>query len=404
MLTQWEFQLPTRVRFGRGMARKLGDAAAALGKTALVVGYRDRTGLEETYARAVQSLTAAGVDVVEFFQAAPDPDAELVEEGARLAIQRGCDVVVGLGGGSAIDAAKGIAALAAMGGPLWDYTGANPKSRPVDKALPLVAVPTTAGTGSEVSDVAVFTCRGVGSQPETPVKSFIAGPAVAPAVAIVDPDLAVGSPPSLTAACGADALGHAIESCMSRRAGPMSSLLAGHAAGLIVGNLAQAVENPDDPEPREPLALAATLAGAAFSAAGVTMSHAIAQALGAILHVPHGLGVALATPANLRYNADKCVDVYTRLADCCGIGGQSPQERAAAFVDRVVGLLRSVGLPDRVKVPPGAPPDLAARLARNAVEGTPVPLVLNPRKVSEAELVEIFEGLLERSGQWAGTG
>jgi alcohol dehydrogenase class IV len=398
MLAQWEFQLPTRVRFGCGAARKLGEVAGALGSAVLLVGYRDRAGLEETCDRAVGFLESAGVEVVPFFEVPPDPDAELAAEGARLASRRGCSVVVGLGGGSVIDAAKGIAALVRMGGSLWDYTGANPHSRPIDKALPVVAVPTTAGTGSEVSGVAVFTHHGVGSQPDGPIKASASGPAVPPAVAIVDPDLTVGSPPALTAACGADALGHAVESCMSRRANPMSSLLAGRAVGLIVGNLARAVENPDDPAPREPLSLAAMLAGAAFSSAGVTMTHAISQALGGLLHVPHGVGVAIGTPVNLRYNARQCTEVYARLAHACSLGGDSTEARAAAFVDRVIELLRSVGLPDRVKVPPDAPPDLAARLARNAIESTPVPLKLNPRKIDEAKLAEVFERLLEKSG------
>lgn len=398
MLTQWEFQLPTTVRFGRGAARKLGPAVGALGHTALLVGYRDRSGLEETYARAVQSLESAGVEAVPFFEVAPDPDADLAAEGARHAVASGCDVVVGLGGGSVIDTAKGVAALARLGGSLWDYTDANPQSRGVDDALPLVAVPTTAGTGSEVTAVAVFTHHGVGSEPDCPIKATIAGPAIAPAVAIVDPGLTVGTPPAVTAACGADALGHAVEASMSRRANPVASLLAGRAVGLIVGNFARAVEAPDDPGPREPLSLAATLAGAAFNSAGVTMTHAIAQALGGVLHVPHGVGVAIGTPVNLRYNARECTEVYARLAHACSIGGDSAEARAEAFVERVVALLRSVGLPDRVKVPPDAPADLAARLARNAVESTPVALKLNPRKIDEAGLVEVFERLLDKRG------
>ena len=396
MLSQWEFQLPTRVRFGRGGIAKLGQAAAALGRRAMLVGYRDRTGLEETYGRAVESLSKAGVEVVEFFQVVPDPDVELVEEGTRRVAESGVEVLIGLGGGSAIDAAKGIAALAAVGGSLWDHTDANRKSRPIQRSLPLVAVPTTAGTGSEVSSVAVLTHHGAGSQPDCPLKAAIVGPAVSPEVAIVDPDLAVGSPAALTAACGADALGHAIESCMSRRASPIASLLGAQAVGLILANLPRAVAEPDDPAPREPLALAATLAGAAFSAAGVTMTHAIAAALGSVLGLPHGLAVALATPINLRYNAPRCEQVYARLADACSIAGPTPQARAEAFVQRTIDTLRQVGLPDRVDVPPDAPADLAARLARNAAVSSPISLLLNPCRIKEAGLVEIFEGLLRR--------
>jgi alcohol dehydrogenase len=217
-------------------------------------------------------------------------------------------------------------------------------------------------------------------------------------VALVDPDLAVGSPPGLTAACGADALGHAIEACMSRSANPISSMLAGRAVGLIVRNLRPAVENPNDPGPREPLALAATLAGAAFSAAGVVVPHAIAQALGGLLHVPHGLGVAVGTSVNLRFNAECCVEQYGELADCCGITADSPDEKAARFVDCIVELLGSVGLPDRVEVPPDAPHDLLERLVRNARESTPVPIKLNPRKIDDAALADLFRAVLE--GEW----
>jgi len=398
MLRQWEFQFPTRLQFGRGRLRKLGEVAAGFGKSALLVGYGDCSGLEETYARAEKLLAAAGLSVAPFYEVPPDPEADLGLAGARKATEVGAEVVVGLGGGSVIDAAKGIAALVRMGGTLWDYTGANPNARPVTEALPLVAVPTTAGTGTEVSTVAVFTHQGVASTPGVPLKASISGPAVRPEVALVDPDLAVGSPPGLTAACGADALGHAIESCMSRRANPISSALAGRAVALIVEHLPRAVAEPDDPTPRQPLALAATLAGAAFSEAGVVVTHAIAQALGGVLHVPHGVGVAVGTPLNLRFNAEQCVEQYCQMADGCGLRAGSPEEQAAAFVERIVELLRSAGLPDRVEVPENAPDDLINRLVRNALESTPVPIKLNPRKIDEAALGEMFGQLLSSGG------
>lgn len=394
MLRNWEFQLPTRVQFGRGGLRKLGQVVLEFGGSVFLVGYRDRSGLEEHDAHARRALEEAGVKVTEFFEVPPDPEAGLALAGAERLKEAGCDVVVALGGGSVIDAAKGIAALARMGGSLWDYTGANKSSRPITDAVPLVAVPTTAGTGSEVTAVAVFTHHGVSSVAEMPLKASVSGPAVRPVVALVDPDLTVGSPPALTAACGADALGHAIEACISRRANPVSSTLAGRAVGLIVANLRQAVEDPHDPAPREPLALAATLAGAAFSVAGVVMPHAVAQALGGLLHVPHGVGVAIATPLNLRFNAEHCTQQYSELADFCRITADTPERQAARFVGRVTGLLRSVGLPDQVEAPPDAPDDLLDKLVCNAMESTPVPITLNPRKIDQATLREVFHELV----------
>ena len=394
MARQWDFRLPTRIQFGRGGFRKLGQTAGEFGSKAILVGYRDRTGLEAVYDRGTKLLEAAGVSVVPYYEVPPDPDAELVEAGAQAAKTAGVDLVVGLGGGSAIDAAKGIAALVRMGGCLWDYTGANKDVRPITDALPLVAVPTTAGTGTEVSRVAVFTHHGAGSTPGVPIKASVSGPAVRPEVALVDPDLAVGSPPSLTAACGADALGHAIEACMSRKANPISSTLAGRAVGLVVENLVRAVENPDDPDPREPLALASTLAGAAFGAAGVVVPHAISQALGGVMHVPHGLGVALGTPVSLRFNAQVCVEQYCEMAAFCGIVAGSPEQRAEQFVERIEGLLESAGLPRKIEPPADAPDDLMEVLVRNAFESTPVPITLNPRKIDETIMREMFEKIV----------
>ncbi|HUT12826.1 MAG TPA: iron-containing alcohol dehydrogenase, partial [Thermoguttaceae bacterium] len=355
----------------------------------------DRSGLDETYEKAARLLNEAGLKVTEFFEIPPDPEAELAVEGARLAKEAGVDVVVGLGGGSPIDAAKGIAAMVKMGGDsLWAYAGTNPDFRPVTDSLPLIAVPTTSGTGTEVTAVAVFNHRGVGNMPEFPLKASIAGPAVLPRVALVDPDLTLGCPPRLTAACGADALGHAIEACMSRRRNPFSSALAGKAVALIVENLPSAVEHPGDAELRERLALASNMAGVAFSVSSVVMTHSIAHALGALLHTPHGEAIAVATPLNLRYNAECCTDVYSELADYCGLRGDSPEAKAGRFVERIVELLEAAGLPTRVAVPDDAPDDLAGKLARNAFESTLKPLEWNPRKIDEATLRRLFEEIL----------
>ena len=369
MLHNWEFQLPTRVVFGRGGRRKLGSLAGEFGRSVLLVGYRDRTGLEEAYRRAEDVLRGEGLGVTTFFEVAPEPTAESIIAGARVAVEASAEVIVALGGGSVIDAAKGIAALARLGGTLWDYAQVNPQSRPITTALPVVAMPTTAGTGSEVTAVAVFTHHvspgghadstvspvahadstvspvahadstvspvahadstvspvahadstvspvahadstvspvahadstvspvahadstvspggHAGLEREPPWKLTILGPALYPKVALIDPDLALGSPPQVTAACGADALAHAIEACLSRRANPFSSALAGRAAALILGNLGRAVDEPAEPGPREALALAAALAGAAFNEAGVVVNHAIAHALGSVGH------------------------------------------------------------------------------------------------------------------------
>ncbi len=387
----WDFSLPTQIQFGRGGLRRLGQFTAGLGSSALLVGYEDQTGLEGAYAKAEKLLEKAGVKLTACYTIPPDPAAEIIEQGAELARRSEADVVIGLGGGSVMDAAKGIAALLRLGGSLWDHTGANSQSKPIRDTIPVIAVPTTAGTGSEVSNVAVFTHEKGGSVEGVSIKDALVGPALRPKLALVDPDLALGCPPSLTAACGADALGHAIESCLSRRATPIASALAVQAVRLIVDNLAAAVASPDDPGPRESLAMASTMGGAAFSAAGVVVPHAVAQALGAVLHVPHGLSVALATRQGLSFNRSKCTAQYAELARACQLQGDDDESLADRFVDTINDLLDRCDLPRTISTPPNAPNDLIERLVRNAYDSAPVPITLNPRKVSEGEMGGLFE-------------
>jgi len=389
MPQRWQFALPTRIQFGKGSVRKLGATAKEFGQTAMLVGYREQGALEAMYRRAEESLRAAGLKTVPFYEVDADPGGQMIAEGAERATTEGVDVVVGLGGGSAIDAAKGIALLARLGGRMWDYADMNPQRRPVTAMLPLVAVPTTAGTGSEVTGITVFT-HSSDVLPGVPLKASIFASAICPQVAIVDPMLTVGSPPRLTAGCAADALGHGIEACISRISDPISAALGARAVGLIVRHLRDAVAAPSDPKPREPLALASMLAGIALNTVAVTLAHAMAQALGALLHIPHGEAVAIGTHAGLRYNKEVCAPIYAELAEQCGLSGGSVDERAERFIEHIGELLRDVGLPDRVAPRDGLPENLVPRLVRHALEVTDVPLTLNPRKVDQAALTAVF--------------
>jgi len=391
----WEYHCPTQVHFGRGALLKLDEAVRSLGQSTMLVGYRDRLTLDAAYDRAVTAIQRAGIEVSTFFRVPPEPSEEIVLEGARRAVEDRVRVIVALGGGSVIDAAKGIAAVARVDGALWDYAMGNPQARPISEALPVIAVPTTFGTGSEVSPVAVFTLAGVGSYPEDAVKAVVFSSVLYPRVALIDPELARSCPPGLIASGAADALGHALEAYLSRRTNPMSSLLASKAVGLIHRNLRPAVEQPDNVQLRECLALAAMLGGAAFTAAGVGVGHAIAHALGGVLQVPHGIAVAVAMAASVRFNAKQCRTQYAELAEACGIGGTSPDEQAARFVDQIQQLLKSVGLPDRVPVSAGSSADLVDRLVRNAFQSMATGIALNPRRVDAETLARLFEEVLD---------
>jgi alcohol dehydrogenase class IV len=402
----WEFQLSTRIHFGRGLLRKLGELTAPLGKSALLVGYRAPGRLQDSYDRAAAVLKKSGVAVARFAEVEPEPDARLVAQGVEALRLSGATVVIGLGGGSVIDVAKAIALVAASGGEVSEYFLGNPAARPLTAALPLVAVPTTAGTGSEVSDIAVLKNKGknkgVGSlcwevEQRLPIPLFVYGLAIRPQLAVVDSDLAVGSPPALTAACGADALGHAIEACVSRRCGPLATLLGGQAVALLSKHLPQAVAQPDDPQPREPLALAATLAGMAFTASSVVAAHAVAQALGVFFDLPHGELVAIATPPVLRYNLPACIEPYCQLAAGCGLTAANPEALAERFVEHISDLLCRLGLPDSVQAPADAPADLTDRLVQSVLQGARGPITLNPCRLDEAALAALFSAIVRRT-------
>lgn len=395
----WQFHLSTTIHFGSGLLRKLGSLARPLGERVLLVTYAELGPLQAVVDRAHQTLENAGVLLGEFAEVAGEPDVDVVQRAAAASREFDAQCILALGGGSVLDVAKGAALLARTEGSLWDHTDANPQSSPARDALPLVAVPTTAGTGSEVSSVAVFSYP-PSSYPaaevksRSPLKAAIYGPALQPALAVVDPSLTVGMPSGLTAACGADALGHAIEACVSRWANPMSTMLAREAVALIVRDLAVAAESPDAPKPRDSLALAATLAGAAFSHSGVTMAHAVAQALGSVLDLSHGQAVALATPSGLRFNATACTSEYACLARQCGLVGPDEQQLAEQFVEKIVALLDRVGLPHRVTVPADHVEPLVARLATSAEQYGGTPLRLNPRKVDREALETVFREVL----------
>lgn len=387
MIRNWQFTFPSRVQFGRGTLRRVGLAAQPFGSRAMLVGYAGNAGPAGAMATAEKALADAKLAVIPYPAVVSEPTVEIVENGANIARTERVDVVVAVGGGSVIDAAKGIALLARSAGALADYADTTPNRKPAADAIPVVAVPTTAGTGAEATQVAVFSHQGV--------KISITAPALRPAVALIDPDLSAACDAVTTAACGADALAHAMEACMSRAAQPVSTALAFQAIELVVGQLPVALAEPGNREARDAMAVAATLAGMALNESGVTLTHSVAHALGALLHLPHGLCVARATPLNLRVNRSVCENLYARWARLCGLHGENTAALADAWIARIDGLLREAGLLDPLPRDLAAPETTtwsrerwAAELARCAFQTTPTPLRLNPAPIDEAALAQ----------------
>ncbi|MCF1428361.1 MAG: iron-containing alcohol dehydrogenase [Shewanella sp.] len=292
------------------------------------------------YQPMVQMLEQAGVRVSVFDEVTPDPTDEQITRGAERFKSLGCDAVIGVGGGSPMDAAKMIAVLPFLNKPVNKCSGLLRIRR---KGAPLFLVPTTAGTGSEVTIAAVVTVAGSGK------KLPVADPVLLPEAAALDPELMTGLPPAVTAASGYDALTHAVEAYISTNATSSTDRYALSAARLIWQNLPVCMSTPGDLGAREAMAMASCYAGIAFTKSGLGYTHGIAHQLGAFYHVPHGVANAMVLPHVLRFSLPNCASRLEELARHCGIGepGQGDLELAREFIDKLEQLRESLGLPGK---------------------------------------------------------
>jgi alcohol dehydrogenase class IV len=331
------FTAPTRIVFGAGSSADLGVELRALGRgRALVVtdaGLREKTDIVQ---RIEKSLGSACVGV--YSDVPADSGVDVVDAGARFGRECGADSIVSVGGGSVIDTAKGIAILLTEGGSLMDYQGFQVLER---RQTVHVAIPTTAGTGSEVTYVAVIKDREHGR------KLLFGDHHIIPDVAILDPELTVGLPPLLTAATGLDALSHGVEAISSAQREPVSDALGLHAIRLVSRNLARAVSHGSDLVARGQMLVAATMAGAAFSNAQVGLIHAIAHVVGGRHGVHHGVANAVVMPYAMRFNNPAIAGRHRMIAEAMNVDvrGMSDEAAGLAAADAVAVFAREVGLP-----------------------------------------------------------
>ncbi|TVY11062.1 iron-containing alcohol dehydrogenase [Paenibacillus cremeus] len=293
--------LPEKVVYGPDALLELGALAAAYGSKALIV--TDQVMLQSGVAdRCVQLLKSASIDSSVYAGVLSEPTHSYVDEGLAQCAEHTCDLIIAIGGGSCLDTAKAIAVMSRNDGFIGDYR----KKRFANAPLPLIAIPTTAGTGSEVTKVTVIT------DTRTDEKMMIAQPELLPRVALVDPLLTLSCPPHVTAATGIDALSHAVEAYLSRKAHPVTDALALSAVKLISANLLTAYRDGSDVQARAQMITGAMLAGAAFSNASVALVHGMSRPIGALFHVPHGISNAMLLPAVLEYSQAETVN---RLAE-----------------------------------------------------------------------------------------
>ncbi|MBP7264004.1 MAG: iron-containing alcohol dehydrogenase [Spirochaetia bacterium] len=333
----FSFLCPTRLEFGVGAVQKTGGLARELGlSSVLIVSGSGPTSASEGYRSLVASLSDAGIAVDTYAAVTPDPDASQVRDCARLLTSGGHNAVVAYGGGSPMDCAKSAALCAANGKDILDFLYG--KAAPGTPALPIVAVPTTAGTGSELSSAAVTTDRQAGK------KLGYSHPSFFPRLAIVDPEVQASMPPAVTSATGMDALTHAVESFLSLGANPASDAINLACVRLIAGNLPKACRNGADLDARSGMALAAAMAGAAFSNTGLGMVHGFAHPVGALHGVAHGLANAIILPYVLAALRPATAD---RMAHLEAFFGPGPLHASVAALNRELGVpsgLASLGI------------------------------------------------------------
>ncbi|AFK52386.1 iron-containing alcohol dehydrogenase [Tistrella mobilis] len=371
-----------------GACTRLGQIMRDLGATRVLVvtdpGVR-KFGLTDA---ALESLTAAGLEPVIFDRVVADPPAEVVETAAAEARDAGVDGVVGLGGGSSMDVAKLVAFLVATPVALDTIYGVgNAKGR----RLPLVQIPTTAGTGSEVTPISIVTTGAA-------EKKGVVSPLLLPDVALLDADLTLGLPKNVTAATGVDAMVHAIEAYTSaHKKNPLSDVLAREALRLLGGAIRRACTDGRDRAARADMMLGALLAGQAFANAPVAAVHALAYPLGGHFHVPHGLSNSLVLPHVLRFNleSETAARAYGELApivfpDLDRAGGDKAV--SARFADALAGLTEELGLETRL-AQVGVGHNHLPLLAEDAMKQTRL-LVNNPREVTLDDARAIYEAAL----------
>lgn len=295
-MKEFNYFQPTEIRFGSGRLSEVGQAVSRWGKRCLLVSVPEFPDFSPLYARVQDLLQAAGLAVAHFDGVIPNPTTEVITAGARLAKEHRADVVLGLGGGSSMDAAKAIAVEATHPGTAWDYLFFREK-QPSEKTLPVVTVTTTSGTGSQVTQVAVVT------NPAEKNKSALYNSILYPKVSIVDPELIRTAPPSVTASTGFDVFAHAFESYINPSGSPYTDLMVLEAIRLVIRYLPKAVADGNDLEARSRMAWADTLAGLCIANSGVTLPHGIGMAMGGLYpHVAHGRALAAVYPAMMRFS------------------------------------------------------------------------------------------------------
>jgi len=363
------FYTPTQIIMGAGSISKAGEAAEHFGEKVLVVGGRDHF-RENLKGKIGSILSRKELEIIYFAGVPPEPTIEIVEEGRKLAEEEGVEVIIGIGGGSVLDCAKAISGVMEKGNRVEEYLKGKPLPPP---AKPFIAIPTTSGTGSEVTNNAVL------KNPAKHYKKSLRAPFLTPAVAIVDPTLTLTLSPQLTAYAGMDALTQLIESYVSREANPLTDALVIYGIELSARSLEKAVEKGEDINAREDLSYASLLSGMALTNAGLGAVHGLAHPIGAYWNLPHGLICAILLPYVVRYNLSYAEEKYAQISKIF-----TGKEDISLLPDFLLQLNKRLGIEQRLR-DLGIEKSRFSWIAESSFSGS---MLKNPRSATVEELVK----------------
>ncbi len=382
---KFEFYSAGRIVFGQGVFSEIGNLSSDFGKKALIITVKDILETNNKLDQLRNELTKNNVECILYDNIDTEPDTEIVDKIAEIGFNNGVDVVIGIGGGSAIDTGKAVSGILANGGSASDYMEGIGKELPISKpSIPYIAVPTTAGTGAEVTKNAVIYSK------EKNVKRSMRSPYLIPDIALADPELTVGLPREQTAYSGMDALTQLIEAYVSKKANPMTSVLAIHGIKIAGNAIIRTSNDGSDIEAREDMLLASLLSGLALANAGLGAVHGLASSLGAF-SIPHGKVCAVLLPVILKENITYDIKRFAE------IGGaltskhfNSEKDAAYSVLDYIVELCVKLNIPENLKeykIKKDSIPEIINKTGKSNLKA-------NPKPFTEEELTELLERIL----------
>ena len=373
--------MPTRVESGNRISEKTGEMIKELGAARVLIVTDKGVRAAKLLEGIEKSLEHVDLDYEIYDQVEPNPSAETIHRGLEYLKQHKSEAVLAIGGGSSIDTAKGIATMATNAGHILDYEGVG---RIKNTPIPIIVIPTTAGTGSETTNSTVVTNK------ETSFKLGVLSSKLFPNLAILDPSLTVRLPQEITAATGMDALTHAIESYTSKAASPVSQAFAMQAIKMIGKNLTKTYFVGTDIESREQMLVASMLAGVAFSQSRLGNVHAISHTFGGVFNIPHGIANAVLLPFVMKFNLRACTDQYKDIAIALGknVSGLSTIEAAEKAIEAVIEMNQVMKIPLNIKEL-GVSIEFLPKLVEDSMRSGNV--FVNPRLTNSSDIKLIIE-------------